>query len=139
MIFGILASVALRKLPPSNVALFTESDRLATHLRYTQLRALSDIYDWRLEFTNATTYQIGPVLDPEGFTPGIIPGTASTSRTLTAGVSLSGQNTLIIQFDPWGRPVDANGTLLTENQTPVLSEGNVTASLLIYAETGFIP
>jgi prepilin-type N-terminal cleavage/methylation domain-containing protein len=121
ILLGILALGVVSVLPSSNVTLATEADRLSSHLRYAQIRAQADTYQWRLVFTDTTTYQIGPVVVPgEGFTPGIVPGTA-------------------IRFDSWGRPLSDTGVLLDADQTITLTEGARNQSITILAETGLIP
>jgi prepilin-type N-terminal cleavage/methylation domain-containing protein len=138
ILLGILALGVVSVLPSSNVTLATEADRLSSHLRYAQIRAQADTYQWRLVFTDTTTYQIGPVVVPgEGFTPGIVPGTGAMERTLTEGVTASAGTA--IRFDSWGRPLSDTGVLLDADQTITLTEGARNQSITILAETGLIP
>ena len=140
ILLGVLAVGAVSVLPGSNVSLVTEADRLSSHLRYAQIRAQADTYQWRLWFEDSTTtYKIGPVVVPgAGFGLGdIIPGTGGArERTLTNGVTTVSGTT--IHFDSWGRPVSDAGALLPE-QTITLSRAGQTRDIKIKAGTGLIP
>jgi len=138
LLLGVLAAGAVSVLPRSDAGLITEADRLGTHLRYAQIRALADTYQWRLAFIDAQTYQLGPVVVPgAGFAPAIVPGTGATQRTLTAGVTTSPAT--VIRFDSWGRPLSDAGIPLGANQTITLTEGGRNATITIRAGTGLIP
>ncbi len=138
VLLSIIAVGAVSILPASNARLAKEAGRLSSHLRYAQIRAQAHTYQWRLVFTGATTYQIGPVVVPgAGFTPGIVPGASGTQGTLTDGVtSTSGT---VIRFDSWGRPLDDAGTLLGADQTITLTQGTQSRNITIRAGTGLIP
>ena len=138
VLLGILAVGAASILPGSNASLAAEANRLSSHLRYAQIRAQADTYQWRLVFTDATTYQIGQVVAPgAGFTPGIVPGTGATQRTLTDGVTTTAGT--VIRFDSWGRPLNDAGALLGADQTITLTRGARSRSITIRAGTGLIP
>lgn len=138
VLLAIIAVGVVRILPASNVSLATEADRLSSHLRYAQIRAQADTYQWRLVFTDATSYQIGPVVIPgAGFTPGIVPGAGSTQRTLTDGVTTTAGT--VIRFDSWGRPLNDAGVLLGADQTITLTRGERNRIITIRAGTGLIP
>lgn len=138
ILLGVLAAGALSVLPRSDAALATEADRLAFHLRYTQIRAQADTYQWRLAFIDSQTYQVGPVVIPgAGFTPAIVPGTGGTQRTLRDGVTVPAQP--VIHFDSWGRPLSDAGVPLGADQTITLTQGDRNVAVTIHAETGLIP
>lgn len=137
ILMGILAAIVMSILPGSTVNLTKEADRLSSHLRYAQLRAQSDTYQWRVIFTDTTTYEIGPmVVTGRGFTPGTIPGTDSTEGVLSEGVTTTSGT--VIRFDSWGRPLTDFGTLRTTDQTIILTGGGLTQIITIQAETGLI-
>ena len=118
--------------------LISETNRVKSHLRYAQIRAQADIYEWRLVFTDNQTYQIGPIVSPgAGFTPQIIPGTSETQRALDNGVTVAANTT--IQFDSWGRPLTDAGFPIGASQTVTLSDGARAQEILITAQTGLIP
>lgn len=138
ILLGILTAIAVSIIPSSTPNLVTEADRLKSHLRYAQLRAQADTYEWRLIFTNDTTYQIGPVVFPgQGFIPKNIPGAGGTQATLSDGVSAT--DGTVIRFDSWGRPMDDTNTLLSANQTITLTGGGRSETITIQVETGLIP
>ncbi|MEJ6641933.1 MAG: type II secretion system protein [Akkermansiaceae bacterium] len=138
VLLGIVAVGVVSGLPGSNVRLVTEVDRVSAHLRYAQIRAQADIYQWRLVFADTTTYQIGPVVVPgEGFTPGIVPGSGALQGTLSGGVTATAGT--VIHFDSWGRPSSDAGALLDSNQTITLTDGIGSQSIIILAGTGLIP
>ena len=137
VLLGILGGGVVSVLPGSNVTLATEADRLSSHLRYAQIRAQADTYQWRLVFTDTTSYQIGPVVIPgTGFTPGIIPGTGAMEGTLTEGVTTPSGT--VIRFDSWGRPLTDAGALLGADQTIILTDGARNQGITILAGTGLI-
>ena len=138
IVLGVLAAGALSVLPRNEAALVTEADRLAFHLRYTQIRAQADTHQWRLAFIDNQTYQLGPVVIPgAGFTPAVVPGTGGTQRTLTDGVTAPAQT--VIRFDSWGRPLSDAGVPLGADQIITLTQGGRNAAVTIHAETGLIP
>lgn len=138
VLLGIVAVGVLSALPGSNVDLASEADRLKSHLRYAQIRAQSDTYEWRLVFSDDRTYQIGPVVIPgAGFTPDVVPGTGATERLLED--SITATSGTAIRFDSWGRPLTDGGTLLFSNQTITLTAGDQSRSITIQAQTGLIP
>ncbi len=136
VLLGILGGGVVSVLPGSNVTLTAEADRLSSHLRYAQIRAQADSYQWRVVFTNTTSYQIGPVIPGAGFTPGIIPGAGAMEGNLAEGVTTPAGT--VIRFDSWGRPWSDAGTLLGADQTIILTDGARNQSITILAGTGLI-
>jgi len=138
LLLVVIAAGAVSVLPDSSVSLFTEANRLSSHVRYAQIRAQADTYQWRLAFTDAQTYQIGPVVVPgPGFTPAVVPGTGTTQRSLTDGVMTTAGTA--IRFDSWGRPLNDAGTLLGSDQIITLTRGGQNQTITIRAGTGLIP
>ncbi len=137
VLLGVLVAGVRSVLPASNVALAAEVDRLGSHITYAQVQAQTDIYQWRLIFTDASTYELGPIILPgAGFTPRPIPGGAPTQGVLADGVTTTAGT--VIRFDSWGRPMDDNGNLLSAHQTITLTQGGQSLSLTILAETGLV-
>lgn len=139
VLLGILAvGVVSFTSGSSNLNLVAEADLIKSHLRYAQIRAQADIYEWRVIFTDATTYQIGPVVIPgQGFTPQIVPGTVGTEATLTDGISAASGT--VIRFDSWGRPMDDANALLNVDKTITLTGGGRSEVITIRRETGLTP
>lgn len=133
----VLAAGVVSSIPDSRLVLPVEADRLSSHIRYTQIRAQSDVYQWRLAFTDTRTYEIGPVIIPgAGFTPTPIPGSSATQRTLPSGVTADAD--IVIRFDSWGRPLTDAGSLLSSDLSVTLTEGGESRQLTILAGTGLI-
>lgn len=138
ILLGILAVGAVSVIPASTASLATQADRLSADLRYAQVRAQADTHHWRLIFTDATTYQLGPVVVPgAGFTPGTVPSSGTTQGVLTDGVSATAGT--VIRFDSWGRPMNDAGALLGADQTITLTQADQSLSVVIRPVTGFIP
>lgn len=138
ILLGFLAFGILSFASDTRTGLTAETNRVKSHLRYAQIRAQADIYEWRLVFTDNQTYQIGPVVNPgAGFTPQNIPGTSETQRTLDHGVTVAANTT--IRFDSWGRPLTDAGIPRGTSQTMTLSDGEGAQDILITAQTGLIP
>ncbi len=137
ILVGILVAGVAASLPNSNAALEEDANQLTAHLRYAQVQAQADIYQWRLIFTDASTYELGPIILPgAGFAPQPVPGGSGTQGTLTDGVTVAAGT--VIRFDSWGRPMDNSGNLLGANQIVTLTQGGRSQSLTILVETGLI-
>lgn len=137
-LLGLLSLGVLSVLPDSEVTLRTEADQLRSDLRYTQIRAQADVYQWRLVFTDASTYQIGPVVIPgPGFVPRVVPGSGEAQRTMADGITTTPGTAL--RFDSWGRPLTDAGTLPNQNPAITLSSETESERITIFAQTGFIP
>lgn len=137
ILLGVMAASVLGIKPSSNADVSAEADRLRSHLRYVQLRAQADIYDWRLVFINSRDYRLGPVvITGRGFTPSAIPGT--TQKRGTLGNGLRTNSGTVIRFDSWGRPLTDFGSLLTTDQTITLTGGGESRTITIRAGTGLI-
>ena len=137
VLLGILGGGVVSVLPGSNVTLTAEADRLSSHFALRPDQGLkADSYQWRVVFTNTTSYQIGPVIPGAGFTPGIIPGAGAMEGNLAEGVTTPAGT--VIRFDSWGRPWSDAGTLLGADQTIILTDGARNQSITILAGTGLI-
>lgn len=140
-LIGIVAIVALNKSDNSGIQAITESDALRAALRYAQARAMADVYTWGISLSGSS-YQL--VEDNPSVANVVLPGQTAATRTLPAGVSLSG-DTLIL-FDWRGRPVTAHITSVggasvaaTANQTITVTESSTAQTVSITAYTGLIP
>ena len=136
-LISVIAAGVFSLIPDSQVRLSAEADRLSSHLRYTQIRAQSDVYEWRLAFTDAQTYEIGPMIIPgAGFTPTPIPGSSATQRTLPEGILANAD--IAVRFDSWGRPLNDAASLLGSDLSIVLNKGTDSRQITILAGTGLI-
>ncbi|MCC5833532.1 MAG: prepilin-type N-terminal cleavage/methylation domain-containing protein [Opitutales bacterium] len=126
-LLGILSAIGFASFNRSNNDLSTEADIFASHLRYTQARALADIRPWRLViFNNGREYRIE---NPEN-TAIRIPGSKENARTFKGGIQAS---ELTVEFDQWGRPSGA-----TQSVVVTLQQGSKSQNLVITQETGWI-
>lgn len=138
LLLGVIAIGVVSVMPNSNVSVATEAEQLRSHLRFAQIRAQADTYQWRLVFTSTQTYQVGPVVVPgPGFTPRTVPGTGTNQRTMTDGVATTAGT--VVRFDSWGRPLSDAGALLGADLTITLTRGTETQTITIEAGTGLIP
>jgi len=141
VLIGIVAVVALNKSDNSGIQAFAEADALRAALRYAQARAMADVYTWGISLSGSS-YQL--VEDNPSVANVVLPGQTSATRTLPAGVSLSG-DTLIL-FDWRGRPVTAHissvggaSVAAAANQTITVTESATAQTVSITAYTGLIP
>jgi len=123
VIVAVLAAVAVSRISSTqDVAAMTEAEALKMHLRYAQMRALSDDTSWGIQ-CNGTTYTL---LRNGTTAPYTLPGEGSA-------VYQSKHNTTFncgtITFNEWGSP----GTGASFEVTP--GGGTITVT----ANTGFIP
>lgn len=131
LLLAIIATVLLFSIPPSSGPVVVEADRVATHLRHVQLRALSDVDPWQIEFSG-TSYRAGRI----GGGWERLPGEPGTVVTLPPGLTVSGPAT--IRFDPWGRPVDASGAALPADLVVKVGDSTYTATRTIARRTGLV-
>ena len=124
VLLGIIAAVAVTRIVStldSKVAV--ERDILKTHLRYVQLRALSDDTPWGMSFAGSsyTARRGGNVATYN------LPNENSATHNLPDGITVTGST---VAFDEWGSPGNVNIQL-------TMSAGGGTFN--ITKNTGFIP
>lgn len=124
VIVAILLAVAVsRVVSTQNISALTEADVLKMHLRYAQLRALSDDVSWGMSF-NGNSYTL---LRNGNTAPYNLPNEDSPTHALPGGVAVSGST---VTFDQWGSPGDANIQITVSNGGGII---------IITKNTGFIP
>ena len=124
VILGIIAAVAVTRIVSTlDYKVTVEKDILKTHLRYVQLRALSDDKPWGMSFAGSayTALRNGNVA------PYNLPNENSPTHTLPDGITVTGST---VTFDEWGSPGSSNIDL-------TMSAGGGT--ITITKNTGFIP
>jgi len=131
-VLGIVAAVVVTAITRPPMALASEADTLAAHLRYAHARALADVQPWRVRFLSATSYELGPV----GAAAVRLPATDVTSRSFSGGVSVSGATE--VRFDEWGRPVDTGNSPLGADRVLTLSDSSGNRTVTVTAGTGLI-
>jgi len=122
VILGIIAAVAMTRIVSiRDYKVVVERDILKTHLRYVQLRALSDDKPWGLSFAGSsyTARRDGNVA------PYNLPNENSPTHNLPDGITVTGST---VTFDEWGSP----------GSSPI--EINIGGEkITITKNTGFIP
>lgn len=128
MIIGIIVAVVVSQTTPtSTYNLATEVETLKVHLRYAQLRALSDSDAWGIRFESGSY-----TLQQDGSdTSFFLPNEDSATHTFASGVTKSSGDTTITS-DNWGSPG-------TSNKTVTLSAGGTSRTITVTKNTGFIP
>ncbi|HPQ42888.1 MAG TPA: prepilin-type N-terminal cleavage/methylation domain-containing protein [Syntrophales bacterium] len=128
IVLGILVAVTATRL--SGVADTAQDtsdiDRLKSHLRYAQIRALNTVGVWGIDFSG-TGYNLYRDGDATVYS---FPGEENSEMEKPSSVTYSGY----ISFDEWGRPYTSQGT-----GTPLTTTPGGLASITITPETGYIP
>lgn len=105
IILGIMAAVAIARFTDTSADDIAAANTLKTHLRYAQLRAMGDIVDWGISFTD-NSYTLKKNGDDA---PVNLPGENSPTKTLS-GVTISPTTTVIFSAAR-GRPTPADHTI----------------------------
>lgn len=132
VIIAVLAAVAVSRISSTqDVAAMTEAEILKMHLRYAQMRALSDDTSWGISCSGKTYTLLRDgktdmLLEDESTVPIKLPGEDSAMFESKNDITF---NCGTITFDDWGSP----GTGASFEVTP--GGGTITVT----ANTGFIP
>ena len=138
VILGIIAVVAVSRLGTDENDLIAQTDIVKAHLRFAQLKALSDdtSASWGIAFA-AGSY----ALQRNGGAASVnLPGENGATHSFPSGVSITSVTVTpsqTVYFNSWGSPVDASGNLLTANIKITLVQ-SVSKAFLIYNNTGYI-
>lgn len=128
IVLGILVAVAIARVGDvTDTAQNTSDiDRLKSHLRYAQIRALNTVGVWGIDFSggNYNLYRDGDA------TVYSFPGEETSDLEKPSSITYAGY----ISFDEWGRPYTSQGT-----GTPLASTPGGFSSITITPETGYIP
>ena len=107
VIIAVLAAVAVSRISSTqDVAAMTEAEILKMHLRYAQMRALSDDTSWGIQ-CNGTTYTLlrdgktYMLLEDDSIVPIKLPGEDSAMFESKNDITF---NCGTITFDEWGSP-----------------------------------
>ena len=128
VILGIVAAVVVGR-GMSAQELIPQADIVKSHLRFAQLKALSDdtSASWGINFSAGTSYILKTGTADASIK---LPGESSNSHAFPtgSGVTISGAT---VSFDSWGSPGNANIPI-------TLSQGGSTITLTVSAYTGYI-
>ena len=128
VIIGIISAFLLfRASSTESYRLISEVGTLKGHLRYAQLRAMSDTVSWGTAYTSSSyTLQKNGAMAPSN-----LPNEDSATHAFQSGVSItSGAST--ISFDEWGSPGGSDISI-------TLSAGTDSRTITVTKNTGFIP
>jgi prepilin-type N-terminal cleavage/methylation domain-containing protein len=145
LVLGILSAVAISQYSSGNASAIGEAEIFKSCLRYAQVRAMGDISTWGITINSSSSYSL--FSSNTNITNPILPGVGGTTRTLPAGVTMSGAGTSII-FDYRGRPVGAKGVEYQKNavatwpspltaDTTVTFTGDSAVNVVVIQQTGF--
>ncbi len=128
LIIGIVVAVVVSKTTStSTYDLVAEFETLKSHMRYAQLRAMSDSDTWGIRFESGSY-----TLQQDGTdTSFFLPSENSAAHTFASGVTKSAGDTTITS-DDWGSPGASNKTI-------TLSAGGSSRTITVTKNTGFIP
>ncbi len=126
VILGIVAVVAISRVGTNQNDLIAQKDIVKSHLRFAQLKALSDdtSASWGIVFS-ANSYTLYTGIAAAAFN---LPGEDSGTHTFPTGITITA---ITVAFDSWGSPGAANITV-------TLTQSGVTKSFRINANTGYI-
>ena len=104
----------------------SDIDRLKSHLRYAQIRALNTMGVWGVDFTGGS-YNLYRDGDATVYS---FPGEENSDIEKPTSITYAGY----VSFDEWGRPYTSQGT-----GTPLTATPSGLSSITITPETGYIP
>jgi len=138
---AIFATLAVSRQPYTDVTLRARVEVLKSHLRYTQMRAMSSDSGWGLEY-DATKGSYWLFRQADHTRRILLPGETKNSVDLVAsGVSLSPQTFTLI-FDRRGRPdtSPAASTLAfsARRASLTVSKAGYSQTITIFENSGFI-
>jgi len=131
MILGIIAAIAATRVTADSSDLIPQADILKSHLRFAQLKALSDddSVSWGIEFPSSSTYRLVNTLAGGSTTASLkLPSEDSATHAFPAGVTCTAST---VTFDTYGN-------LSTADVTITLTEGGSTKQFKVYAATGYL-
>jgi len=129
--FVILAFLAMTAYSTVDTDVFDEQIELATlrsHLRFAQMKAMSDTENWGIGVWGAS-YSL---LHDGANSTVQLPNEGSNTHTFPAGFTTAA---ITINFNSRGVPLDSSGTAYTSDQTIAIGSG----SLTVTRNTGYIP
>jgi len=159
IVMAIVGVLVVSRYTMGSEQLIAETDALKSSLRYAQIQSMKDETDtdtvkWGIHLSSdggsyilyknnvpAIDGSSNPILIPVKLPDAAKDPPPVNRHCLQEGVQIkSGQNTTI-NFDKWGRPVDASGTPLTADiENVILSQrGNDADPIIVTRNTGYIP
>lgn len=139
LVLGILAAFIIPKANPGESTAVNDMNVLRAHIRYVQLKAMSDVVPWGLDIgSDSYSLEIDGVV-ATAVDQQRLPGVNTITHAFeTDGLSVT---PLRIAFDNRGRPVNpATETVVGADQTITasLSGGDAPPSITVTQQTGFL-
>ena len=146
VLIAVFTVMAITQYSNSNVSLISQSEVLAAHLRYAQMRSLNTdsrwgiLYDHNLNtyrlFRNVTT-QIVPLPGEDRD----IVDLGAMGITIASAMSPSTPSAqdFVLSFDSWGAPLLSNIALTGALTLQLQQAGHAPKTLIVTPNTGFIP
>lgn len=145
VILGVLAAVAATRFQLPDADLPGRAEVVRAHLRYAQYRAMNSDVSFGLFFEEGKyyLYDDGNLANTHSLPgeDGIRVDLSADGYTITAG----GGDTFYVVFDSWGAPytsqtIDGGGAVRqAADRTLTLSTGGDSRSIVVTAETGYVP
>ncbi|MFH1154512.1 MAG: prepilin-type N-terminal cleavage/methylation domain-containing protein [Pseudomonadota bacterium] len=137
VVVGIAAAVAVSRMSVMDSGQIGDLEKIKSHLRYAQSKAMADSsIRWGIVFSG-TTYSLFRNTNTDAVVDAgekqVLPGESSNIVSLDSGLSVNA----IVAFDWWGAPY-SNANCVTPMTSGILSfSGGKT--IVITPDTGFIP
>ena len=129
VIIGILSAVAISKMDSTDVyEVVMEIETMKTHLRYSQIRAMSHNEPWGIKISKGTSYTLQK---NDTTAPVNLPNKDSATHFFSKGISINPGNQ-VINFDDLGSPGNADIVITLKKQ------GKNPRRINITPKTGFI-
>jgi prepilin-type N-terminal cleavage/methylation domain-containing protein len=146
VLIAIFTVMAVAQYSNSNVSLISQTQVLAAHLRYAQMRSLNTDSRWGILYDhNSGTYQLF-----KDATTHIVPlpgedrasvnlGAMGISIASAISPSMPAVQDFDIRFDSWGSPLLSNTALTAPLSLQLNQIGQAPQTLTVTPNTGFIP
>jgi prepilin-type N-terminal cleavage/methylation domain-containing protein len=136
IILGIMAAVAVSRMGSNDSDLIPQADIIKSHLRFAQLKALSDdtSASWGIAFPGILGSNSYTLKNGTSNAAINLPGEDGISHTFPTGSGITVLSSpLTVNFDSWGSPVGGGAATVSLYQGGVLK-----TTINIDANTGYI-
>lgn len=137
ILMAITGTYILSQATPGSAELVAQVGLLKSHLRFAQIKAMSDTVPWGIHIPDSSSYVL--YKNNAQATVTLLPGENGQTHTLPAGITITAGTGVTYNFNAWGTPVDAAGASVTAEQTITLSQGSDSSKIAITKNTGYTP
>jgi MSHA pilin protein MshC len=139
IVMAIMGTFIVSRATTSGNELIVQTEILKSHLRYAQIKAMSDTDvnvpgGWGIHLPNNSSYTLyrNNTIANDPLYGDILPGETAQTRTLPSGITVSTNCTnSTCNFNEWGAPGAATLTM-------TLTQGTATSVISITRNTGFV-